>query len=64
MTDQTQQPERDAAWKHRELTYGTCAVCGEARDLRQYTADDGSPRVEIYRPGGHTDEEHAAAGGS
>ncbi len=59
MTDQT--PERDAAWKHRELTYGTCAVCGEARDLRQFTNEAGEPRVEIFRPCGHTDAENDAA---
>ena len=58
------EPERDADWKHRELTYGTCAVCGEARDLRQFTDEAGNPRVELYRPCGHTDEEHAAAGGA
>ena len=60
----TPESERDAAWKHRELTYGTCAVCGEAKDLRQYTDDEGKPRVELIRPCGHTDEEVAAAGGS
>jgi len=58
MSDET---EHDAAWKHRQLTYGVCAVCGEPRDLRNFTDADGSARVELYRPCGHTDEEHAAA---
>jgi hypothetical protein len=63
MTD-ANEPVRDAAWKHRELTYGTCAVCGEARDLRQTTDADGNPKVELYAPCGHTDEEQAAAASS
>jgi hypothetical protein len=58
MTEQT--PERDAAWKHRELTYGTCAVCGEARDLRHFTDEAGNSRVEIYQPCGHPDGDAAA----
>ena len=58
----TEPNERDTpAWKHRELTYGTCAVCGEARDLRQFTDESGNARVEIFRPCGHTDAEHEAA---
>lgn len=46
--------------KHRQLTYGTCGVCGQPRDLRQTTGEDGKPKVALVYDCEHTEADQPA----